>query len=118
MFEDCSGLTAIDFGDALDYLEMRTFLGCNSLKEVTLPDRMTDWGGSVFNSCKSLITFRSENLKEVGYADFAQCYDLEHVYLGKVEKINRQAFTYCNSLEEITLPATTQWSMKMHFHRA
>lgn len=109
MFEDCSGLTAIDFGDALDYLEMRTFLGCNSLKEVTLPDRMTDWGGSVFNSCKSLITFRSENLKEVGYADFAQCYDLEHVYLGKVEKINRQAFTYCNSLEEITLPATTQW---------
>lgn len=79
---------------------------------------MTDWGGSVFNSCKSLITFQSENLKEVGYADFAQCYDLEHVYLGKVEKINRQAFTYCNSLEEITLPATTQWSMKMHFHRA
>ncbi len=45
----------------------------------------------------------------MGYADFAQCYDLEHVYLGKVEKINRQAFTYCNSLEEITLPATTQW---------
>lgn len=38
-----------------------------------------------------------------------KCYDLEHVYLGKVEKINRQAFTYCRSLEEITLPATTQW---------
>ncbi len=64
MFEDCSGLTAIDFGDALDYLEMRTFLGCNSLKEVTLPDRMTDWGGSVFNSCKSRSPFGQRILKK------------------------------------------------------
>lgn len=109
MFQDCTGLRSIDFGDTLQKLGMRTFRGCSSLVEVTLPDRMTEWGGSVFNSCSSLVTFRAKNLKEVTYADFAQCYQLQNVYLDQVEKIYRQAFTYCRELKEVTLPKSTVW---------
>lgn len=108
MFEDCTGIQTIDFG-GLQKLYMRTFSGCNGLVEVTLPDRMKEWGGSVFNSCSNLKTFTAKGLEEVVYADFAQCYALESVNLGAVKKIYRQAFANCPSLKQITLPACTQW---------
>ena len=76
---------------------------------VTLPDRMKKWGGSVFNSCSSLKTFTAKGLETIGYADFAQCYALETVNLSKVKTIYRQAFANCPSLTSITLPASTQY---------
>ncbi len=106
MFEDCTGIEDIDFGNTLTDLAMRTFKGCNSLTEITLPDRMTKWDGSVFNSCENLVTFRSKNLQEITYADFAQDYKLENVILGNVKMIYRQAFTNCPSLVRIDLPKT------------
>ncbi|MDD6070009.1 MAG: leucine-rich repeat protein [Clostridiales bacterium] len=109
MFEDCTGIGFIDFGSSLDYLGMRTFRGCNSLKAVTLPERMTEWGGSVFNACMNLETFTSENLRVVGYADFANCGKLRSIHLGKVEKINRQAFLFCESLSAVQLPVSTKF---------
>lgn len=107
MFQYCTGLKTIDYGNTLEFLDMRTFLGCDGLETVTIPDRMTDWGGSVFNSCSNLKTFKSKNLIEVGYADFAQCYSLTDVKLENVEIIYRQAFANCPSLKQITLPKTT-----------
>ena len=74
-----------------------------------MPDRMKEWGGSVFNSCSNLKTFTANGLEEVTYADFAQCYALESVNLGAVKKIYREAFANCPSLKQITLPACTQW---------
>ncbi len=108
MFEKCTGITSIDFG-GLTSLGMRTFLGCNSLVEVTVPATIKSWEGSVFNSCQKLVTFRGMGLEYVTYADFAQCYALTDVYLPKVKEIYRQAFANCPSLKQITLPASTQF---------
>ncbi len=108
MFEDCTGIQTIDFG-GLQKLYMRTFKGCDGLIEVTLPDYMKEWGGSVFNSCKKLKTFTANGLEKVVYADFAQCYALENVHLGAVKRIHREAFANCPSLKQITLPACTEW---------
>lgn len=108
MFENCAGIVSIDFG-GLKKLGMRAFRSCTSIKEVTLPDTMTEWGGSVFNACTSLETFTARGLKEVTYADFCDCTNLKNVNLTSVEKIYREAFTYCESLKEITLPACIQW---------
>ena len=108
MFEDCTGISSIDFG-GLEKLGMRTFLGCDGLLEVTIPDTITEWEGSVFNSCSNLETFTSNGLTEIGYADFAQCYYLKTVKLSKVRKIYHQAFANCPSLKKITLLASTEW---------
>lgn len=88
---------------------MRTFLGCSGLTEITLPATMKEWGGSVFNSCSNLKTFRGLGLESIAYADFAQCYSLTDVYLPNVKIIYRQAFANCPSLQSITLPASTQF---------
>ena len=72
------------------------FRGNSSIKEVVIPDTVTEIGASAFANCSNLtkVTF-SNNLKEIGGSAFFECKKLKKVTLPKnVMEIGDYAFGY------------------------
>ena len=108
------------------------FYGCENLKEVILPSKMTGIGQYVFSGCSALTSITlSENIKSIGSYAFAGCTGITSVTLPKsvntiganafenctglktlqigsgVTSIGENAFNGCSSLESVTSYATT-----------
>lgn len=86
----------------------QAFSGCDSLKQVTLNDGLTELEASVFASCKKLgNTTLPQTLKTIGANAFDNCTQLTKVVLPEgLEKMGESAFYRCESLAEVTLPGT------------
>lgn len=94
--EDC-GVTEIP-----DY----AFMGCTSLRRVSLPQTLKKIGFQAFSECASLeiINF-PDSLEDIGSNSFAYCRSLNHVLFPKnLKHIGHNAFSFCESLEEVSLP--------------
>ena len=84
-FSDCEGLRILSFGeDCGASLGMKAFLNCASLKEVSLPDRMTELGEMVFYFCMGLEKVTLPNtLVHMEKSAFWDCSSLRTVCLGE-----------------------------------
>lgn len=86
-FKDCKKLKHVDFGKGIEDIGKDTilgkiFAGCDSLREVVIPDQV----------------------KVIGKLTF-YCSGLEKITLPEgLEQIGSMAFGYCNGLQEISLP--------------
>ncbi|WP_400209788.1 leucine-rich repeat domain-containing protein [Candidatus Methanarcanum hacksteinii] len=105
------------------------FRDCESLKEVYIPDSVTEIGECAFSWCKSLVKvhipdsvtvirdgvfWMCESLKEVHIPDsvtaiengaFMNCESLKKIWIpDSVTRIEENAFSGCSSLEEIHIP--------------
>ena len=80
------------------------FLGCTSLKEVTLPVDLLKVGDVVFSECTSLErVILPESLEEIGNYAFQVCSSLTNIKLPKnLKEIGIGAFGGCTSLDAIT----------------
>lgn len=112
-----STITSVTFGENQTFIGDNTFYGCNNLKSVAIPDRITRLGGSAFMYCDALeevqlgtgitaipeYAFNScthlrrlvvpDGVTEVAYASLAYCENLETVILGRsVKSVGKQAF--------------------------
>lgn len=123
--EDIEGL-----GDCqITYIMDAMFMGCTSLRRVTIPATCTGLGGGVFKDCTGLwrVTFKTTSLTDGGTNQFDGCTNLrtvtfpsdyegviyssmftgcdmlENVTLGNPTGIGSYAFNECNSLTEIHL---------------
>lgn len=98
-----------------DLIEDKAFIGCKSLKTVTLDGTKTTSvkaykntgkiGRKAFENCTALetITLPDRNIKIEARA-FKNCTKLRKVYNSeKISSIGTSAFAYCKSLKEITL---------------
>ena len=126
-----SPITTITFGNNLTIIGDNTFYGCNQLKEVTLPDRITRLGGSAFMYCDALqkvhlgsgittipeYAFNSctnlqalvvpDQVTEIAYASMAYCEHLDSVVVGRgVKSIGKQAF-FKSSLKRLIMKSAT-----------
>ena len=86
----------------------KAFAECENLKEVILPDSITDMGEGVFYGCTALEKVRfSDGIEEVPENTFCYCTSLKDVELPEsVKTISSYAFAYCISLDEFRLPPT------------
>lgn len=90
----------------INFLKNDFFEGCTSLTEVSLPDEVTDMGGSFFRECSSLQTVRLPNGLERLYSyAFTDCISLETIVLpASLEEIDIGTFGGCTNLNSIVIP--------------
>ncbi len=85
------------------------FAECKSLREITLPPRVTKISDRMAENDTSLTkVVMSENTTEIGSAAFRGCSLLEEIIIpAAVEKIGSDAFAGCDSLKNITVESET-----------
>lgn len=129
-FSDRCDFNRIEFsGRGLHKIGDYAFLGCVELKEVSLPEGVTELGEGCFRECEKLsrIVFPTsltripkavcswdENLREVslgvntvdiGSHSFAYCRSLETIVIPrKVTHVGSNVFSCCRLLKEVSLP--------------
>ena len=89
------------------FLDSWAFSGQKKIRELYLPDSVTDIGEYAFNSCTHLETVRlPSGLCSLGQDAFNACKSLRSVYLPDgLEEVNNDTFMSCKSLAEVHLPA-------------
>lgn len=100
-FELCKGLTTLRIPSSASVSSpVSTFLGCNSLKDVTLPG----WSRGIdLSSVTNLVI--SEGTTSIEYAAFADCHALASVSIpSSVISIGERSFEYCG-LTSVVIPA-------------
>ena len=99
-----SKLSKVRFSNNLKQIRSRSFQGCTSLTNITLPETVEIVGGYAFGYCTSLtsITLPSE-LKEIGIAAFMNTNLNSIVIPGSVTTISWSAFQNTNNLKTIVI---------------
>ena len=84
-FVDNTSMETLTFkGENVGRIDFRAFAGCNSLKEVKLPDSVQEIGNGVFGNCTSLETVEfGKELKKLGIGPFAGCQSLSEIVISK-----------------------------------
>ena len=109
-FSQCSSLKTIVLHDKLTHINDAAFLSCKELSNIDndLPASLEYLGGSAFNGVpgfKHLIL--SGNLKIIYSNTFANCENLEYVWLQEgITRIGQSAFSKCPNLKYVVLPST------------
>ena len=106
-FYECLFLENVVLGDAIKEIKQRAFVGCCSLKTLTLPENLEKAGPEAFARCKSLIEVTVPgSLKYITDAMFLHCDNLAVIELQEgTECIGKSAFERC-SVEVLVLPAS------------
>ncbi len=130
-FENCTGLTNVQLpfssdeeGNSMNWLynsyaniEKVTILGgwkipdnaysnCKNLKEIILPDTITEIGSYAFKGCANLTQITlPESLENIGGYAFQNCTGLTEFTVPKnVVKIGSSMLNGCSALTKVTLP--------------
>jgi len=107
------------------------FYHCSTLKSVSIPANVTNWGTNVFDSCDALdsinlaeglttlgtFAFRMcsalknikipSSLKSWGDQTFQSCTALRNIVLGNtISCLGDYAFQYCSSLDSVAIPSS------------
>lgn len=114
-FMNCYNLTDIDLSN-ITRIQTSAFNGCSNLANVVMPDTMAadDWGSMVFQGCKALKNIRlPEGITQLGAQTFYNCTSLDSVMIpASVTSFGNMAFRNCTSLKRITLPPAL-YSLKL-----
>lgn len=132
-FEECSKLTTLNLGQALETVGDCAFQNCTNVTKLTFPDATTEIGSSAFACCSSVTEITvGQGLKSVGDCSFFHCGSftalvlpdkfttmgesafegcrkLTNAKLGQsLTSVPNNAFKNCIALSEMNLPATVK----------
>lgn len=105
-FEDCTGLTDIEFPDAVTTMGASAFKGCKALTSITLPVSLEAISDYLFMNCSSLqdITI-PQAVTSIGASAFYGCAELQGIQIPPlVTTVRYMAFSGCSSLRSIVFP--------------
>ena len=93
-------------GSMLKYIGEAAFLGCQHLKEINLPESLTEIESEAFADCIALknVIFNKQ-LHSIGNRAFCGCLSLSVIKLpDSLIKIGDKAFADCTSLTDLVIP--------------
>lgn len=92
----------------IEIIDSNAFNGCEYLKKIVLPDKITDLKHCAFFNCKNLVSIKlSKNIEGVGDQCFYNCHNLQSIsFHDNLISIEHEAFSNCFSLYFIGLPNT------------
>lgn len=128
---DCISLESVLFPEQIQSFKLK---GCKNLIEINMPDSITNFGTSTFQSCRKLTTkivipenqtviqghtfsfcksikefVIHDNVTEICISAFQECDSLEFIHLpNKLQTIGEMAFQSCDKLQEIIMPHGVQ----------
>ena len=104
-FKGCGGVTGVILPFGVVNIGEDAFLGCG-LKEIFLPESITNIGNGAFSICPSLSeVVLPYGLTDISHGCFAQCLGLKRVRIpASVTNIHETAFASCSNLEDVNLP--------------
>ena len=87
------------------------FRGCYNLKNVIIPEGVSEIGEGAFSNCTSIKDIIIPNsVLSIGASAFQSCASLERVTIGtNVSNIGMSAFNYCNRLKEVHINDIAKW---------
>lgn len=106
-FMDCINLEEVILPQNAKYFVLKDsiFKNCISLKNITIPNTISEIESGAFENCKNFKSIRiPDNVKIIRSSAFANCDNLTYVSLPKQMDILEGAFNGCRSLRTITLP--------------
>ena len=105
-FLDCELLTDVTLPDNLASIENSVFSGCSSLTSIDIPDGVKSIGNFAFDRCYSLTSIDiPDGVTSIGSSAFSHCYSLESIDIPDGVKIIEDfTFNGCSSLETIDIP--------------
>lgn len=131
-FGDCKALVEVNFAESsiLHTISQAAFVGCESLKTVTMPDTVEVIEGYAFVGCYALESvYVSAGLMEMGKYAFSSTPSLKSFVMGDGAKVLgdyafftpinennlEKGFYYQNSLKTVTIPASVEKIGKFAF---
>lgn len=113
VFQDCSNLTSVTFGDSIKVIGDAAFSGCYSLTNITIPDNVTHIQTAAFATCTGLTNVEfGSGLIVISDSGFGGCTSLETLYIPyNVQVLGDNAFYNCTSLNSITCDRITPPTM-------
>ena len=90
------------------YIGNYAFDGCNDLKSIQIPDRLTSIGDYAFRGSGLTSITIPNKVTSIGYQAFIRCKDLEFIIIlpDSVTSIGESAFSDCEELKSIQIPDT------------
>jgi len=109
-FADCSSLSAVTLPNTVTVIGIGAFRGCISLVALSLPNTLTTVQDEAFMGCKALTTLTQHpsliKLTTIGAYAFSGCENLKNIGVpASVTAIGAYAFENCLKLESVTIPA-------------
>lgn len=105
-FRYCYNLKNIKLPENLTQIDTYAFFGCNSLVDINIPKKITSIEEFTFFECRNLKSLElPENIKSINANAFYNCNSLSSINIpASVESIGKSAFGECNSLKSIEIP--------------
>ena len=106
MFQNCSSLVNVTFGENVREIGESAFSGCSALTEITVPASVTSIGNQAFEYCSGLVRAEIEGASvELGQNIFMGCSLLKTVVLSEdLPGYGYGMFNACSSLTSVTIP--------------
>ena len=101
-------LKQIVIPDSVTDIEDQAFCGCKSLQKIDIPNSITSIGYNAFGLCESLQYINiPDSVTFLGPATFHKCISLQQVTISNsLARIDYMTFCECNSLQQIVIPNT------------
>ncbi|MCX4317977.1 MAG: leucine-rich repeat domain-containing protein, partial [Lachnospiraceae bacterium] len=105
-FLDCRSLKNIYIPEGLTEIGEGAFADCTHLRNVKLPKNMEKITDSIFSGCSSLEDISiPEHVTSIGDSSFYDCISLKNIVLPTgVKQIGSYAFSDCINLKEVIIP--------------
>lgn len=104
-FCECSQIVSVKLPESIERIGRFAFYYCESLKEITIPNKIIDIGECAFCGCENIKSFIiPDSLKIIKRDAFRYCYNLTVISLPKdLYKIEEHAF-FSTGINEVVLP--------------
>ncbi|MBQ8539350.1 MAG: leucine-rich repeat protein [Ruminococcus sp.] len=106
-FSECESLEKVIIDPALEKIGRGAFCKLESLTDVVFEGKNTnlELDAAAFSGCSNLVNFDFSCIKSIGEGAFSRCTGFKNLDFGAMESLTLgvSAFSYCKSLETVTL---------------
>ena len=104
-FDNCTGLKNIKIPDTVTNIGECAFLSCTSLTDIDIPEGVTYIADSTFHYCRNLLEVKiPEGVTKIESNSFSGCSGLTSINIpNTVTIIENYAFEYCSQLKDIVI---------------
>lgn len=108
-FIGCRSLKTVTMGDGVTYIGDSAFSGCSSISQFTIGRGVQSLGASVFSNCTSITTLSIPNsVESIGTYAFRNCRFTSIAISNGVTYIGPNAFENCNQLTSVIIPNSVE----------